>query len=189
MIARLNEHNKSILIEGLISDRILEFNKLFVMFKEFAPNSVIQLMDGKMILGYEHILFAVFNSLNGKQNNRMICEDLSLEILVYASAQRQIKNSIEIVGVKQDSKQLVLTAASTDIRELEKLRESILKIEGLHLDNSFLESKNHEILTSIKNIFNISDKEVESIHIKEDSDREVLEKLIIERMALLSVNV
>jgi len=184
LIRELLEYSQFVLIEGLTIDRGVEFDRLIHTLKAAAPNSLIQLMDGRGILGYDHVFFAVLNSLNARRSNRMICEDLTLEVIVYASAQRQIKNSVGLLGVKENSKQLVLAAISGDIEELRILKNSISEIEGLRL-----ESWNRERLTTVKKMFKVTDDEFRSISLKQVPAREVMEKLVIERMALLSVNV
>jgi len=188
MITQLPQHNQTLLIEGLISNDGIEFAELMERFREIAPSSTIQIMDGSKILGYDHILFAVLNALKAKQNGRMICDDLSLEILVYASAQRQISNSVEMLGVKGDVTQLVLVAVSKDGAELERLRESIPQIPTLDLDSSFLNYWSREKLDRLRRIFGISDAELRSIGLQESSEKELLEKLVIERMALLTLS-
>ena len=189
MIKELPEYDQFILIEGLTTDKTVEFERLMRRLKEEAPNSLIQLMDGRGIIGYDHVFFAVLNSLNARRNKRMICEDPSLEIIVYASAQRQIKSSVDMLGVKEDSRQLVLAAISKDRRELMRLKESIRKVEGLHLDDSFLSSWSQERLEKAKKMFRVSDAEFKSILLKDVPAREVMEKIVIEKMALLSLSV
>ena len=189
MLIQLQEHNKTLLIEGLVSTERVEFGRLMLMFSKYAPNSTIQIMDGEKVLGYDHVLFAVINAMHAYDEKRMICENLALEILVYASVQRQIKNSVEILGIKEDTRQLVLVAISEVDKELDKLKESIILTQGLRVDDSFLNSWNPEKLDSLKRTFKISDAEVESIRIGSSSNREILEKLVIEKMALLAVTV
>lgn len=189
MLIRLNEYGKMLLIEGLISTGKVEFNKLMRIFKEIAPSSIIQMMNGSVILGYDHVLFAVLNALKATNNNRMICDEAALEILVYASAQRQIKNSVEMLGVKEDTKHLILAAISESQTELERLKETISEIKDLTLDSSFLNSCDDEKLSWTKKIFRISAAELQSIRRVTFSEREALERLVVERIALLAVNV
>ena len=174
LIRELLEYSQFVLIEGLTIDRGVEFDRLIHTLKAAAPNSLIQLMDGRGILGYDHVFFAVLNSLNARRSNRMICEDLTLEVIVYASAQRQIKNSVGLLGVKENSKQLVLAAISGDIEELRILKNSISEIEGLRLDDSFLKSWNRERLTTVKKMFKVTDDEFRSISLKQVPAREVM---------------
>ncbi|MGQ9639546.1 MAG: KEOPS complex subunit Cgi121 [Candidatus Bathyarchaeia archaeon] len=166
----------------------IEFEGLVEKLKGVAPRSIVQVMDGDKILGYDHILFAVLNALNAREKGRTICEDPALEILVYASAQRQIRRAIHELGVRRDSRNLVLVAISDSVKELETLVREVAQIEGLRLNTSFLESWDKDKLEIIKKTFEISDSELESIRVKDNSERQAAEKIVIEKMALLSVS-
>lgn len=189
MIIQLQESNEKLLVKSLVSTEEVEFDVLMRRLREVAPSSVVQIMDGRNILGYDHVLFAVLNALNARRNKRMICEDLALEILVYASAQRQIKNSLKMLGVRRGSKHLAVVALSENRSELERLDGAIGEVEKLGPDTSFPNSWNKERLNSVKKAFKISDAEIEATRMRGLSEREVLEKLVIERMALLSISV
>ncbi|MEM3018028.1 MAG: KEOPS complex subunit Cgi121 [Candidatus Bathyarchaeia archaeon] len=189
MIRELHGYDRYVLIEGLTADKPIRFEQLMRRLREEAPNSLIQIMDGRGIVGFEHVFFAVLNSLKASRNNRMICDDLNLEIIVYASAQRQIKNGIEMLGVREDSKQLVLTAVSGDLGELLKLRDVVSGFKDLHRDSSVFTSWSQDRLDRAKRIFGVSDAEFESVQSKDLPANEILEKLVIEKMALLSISV
>ncbi|MBS7622644.1 hypothetical protein KEJ39_03095 [Candidatus Bathyarchaeota archaeon] len=189
MIREMQGYGRYVLIEGLTADKPIRFEELMRRLTVEAPNSLIQIMDGRGIVGYEHVFFAVLNSFKASRNRQMICEDLNLEIMVYASTQRQIKNGIEMLGVKGDSKQLVLAAVSEDPGELLKLQEAVSGFEDLHLDSSVLTSWSQDRLDRAKKIFGVSDEEFESVCLKDLPANEVLEKLVIEKMALLSISV
>ena len=189
LIKVLPEHNRTLLAEGFMGSERIAFKQLIKEIKDIAPQSTIQIMNGERIIGYDHVLFAVLNALSAKRNQRNICDDLSLEILVYASAQRQITNAVEILGVKEDTQQLVLVAISEDKRELDRLRERISQIKGLKSDDSFLESQNPERIDRLKETFKITNSEFESVRLKGRKNIEILEMLVIEKMALLAVSV
>jgi hypothetical protein len=96
---------------------------------------------------------------------------------------------VEILGVKEDTQQLVLVAISEDKRELDRLRERISQIKGLKSDDSFLESQNPERIDRLKETFKITNSEFESVRLKGRKNNEILERLVIEKMALLAVSV
>ncbi|MEM2982788.1 MAG: hypothetical protein QXH17_06445 [Candidatus Bathyarchaeia archaeon] len=72
---------------------------------------------------------------------------------------------------------------------MENIRREVGKIEGLRIDSSFLESWGEDKLDVVKRTFKISDSELEAIRIAEASKMYVAQKLVIEKMAILSVNV
>ena len=61
-----------------------------------------QLFDNRYIWGYRHLYSAIWHALNAKKNNRMISKTLSIEVLLYAAGQRQIKKAIALLGVKEN---------------------------------------------------------------------------------------
>ncbi|OGD54229.1 hypothetical protein A3K80_07825 [Candidatus Bathyarchaeota archaeon RBG_13_38_9] len=188
MIKSLDEYNKILLIEGLFSKKNIEYDQLKQTLERKSSDVVIQLLDGNRVLGRDHILFAVLNALKGKKNNKMISDNLPMEILVYASAQRQINRSIEISGVRKNSHRIVLVALSKSEKKLYSLLESISKMQDLSIDNSVFNLWNREMAGTIKTIFKISNSEFESIKRKNYSEKKIFEELIIEKMALLSLS-
>jgi len=188
MIKSLEEYDQIILIEGLFSKKNIEYDELMQTLERESSDIVIQLLDGYRVLGRDHILFAVLNALKGKKNNKMISDDLPMEILVYASAQRQINKSIEISGVRKNSRRIVLVALSKSEKKLNNLLEAISKIKDLSIDNSLFNLWNQEIAVTIKNIFKISNSEFESFKRTNYSEKKIFEELIIEKMALLSIS-
>lgn len=61
-----------------------------------------QLFDNRYVWGYRHLYSAIWHALNAKKNNRMISKTLSIEVLLYAAGQRQIKKAIALLGVKEN---------------------------------------------------------------------------------------
>ena len=188
MIKSLNEYNQIVMIEGLFSKKSKNYDELIKTLRRKSSILIIQLLDSKLILGYNHILFAVLNALKAKKNKKMISENLLMEILVYASAQRQINKSIDMLGVKKTSNRIVLVALSKSESRLHDLKNSILKMQDLSLDNSFFSIWNEEIAKKIRTIYKISKSEFNSVKRENYSDRKALEEIIIEKMALLSLS-
>jgi KEOPS complex subunit Cgi121 len=65
-----------------------------------------QLFDNRYIWGYRHLYSAVWHALNAEKNNRMISKTLSIEVLLYVAAQRQIRKAIDLLGVKETTKDI-----------------------------------------------------------------------------------
>ncbi|WP_455279962.1 KEOPS complex subunit Cgi121 [[Eubacterium] cellulosolvens] len=188
MIKSLDEYNQILLIEGLFSKKNIKYDELMQTLERESPKVIIQLLDGNRVLGYDHILFAVLNALKSKKNKKMISEDLPMEILVYASAQRQINKSIQILGVRKNSHRIVLVALSKSEKKLYDLLELISKMQDLSFDNSLFNMWDGERMETIKTIFKISNSEFESLKREDYSDKKIFEELIIEKMALLSIS-
>lgn len=63
-----------------------------------------QLFDNQYIWGFHHLYSAGWHALKACKNERMISKTLSIEVLLYAAAQRQIKKAIALLGVKKTTK-------------------------------------------------------------------------------------
>ena len=100
----------------------------------------------------------------------------------------QINRGIEMLGVRKTSNRIVLIALSKSEKRLHELKDSISKMQDLSIDNSFFNIWNSQIAKTIKTKFKISNSEFESVKRKDYSDRKILEELIIEKMALLSLS-
>lgn len=74
-----------------------------------------QLFDNRYIWGYRHLCSAIWHAFNAKKRERMISRTLSIEILLYAAGQRQIKKAIDLLGVKETMQDVVgLLIGETD---------------------------------------------------------------------------
>jgi len=63
-----------------------------------------QLLDNLYIWGFRHLYSAAWHALKAKKYDRMISKSLSIEVLLYAAGQRQIKKAFTLLGVKKTTK-------------------------------------------------------------------------------------
>ena len=64
-----------------------------------ANNIDVQLLDAAAIVNEEHIRSAVHHALRAKERKSMRSSALGMEILMYASGKRQIKDALAVTGV------------------------------------------------------------------------------------------
>lgn len=143
-----------------------------------------QLLNLEAVAGKEHVYFAILNVLHAFKLKKNISKNLGMELLLYASAQRQIKTAIERVGVKE-GRPVVLVAIGPDDKGVENFMVKASRFFEGKMENSGLEEWDKEKIKRLKEIFEISEEEMEALG--EDPPFEAVKKLIIERMALLSV--
>jgi len=106
-------------------------------------------------------------------------------VLLYASTQKQIRNAIEVMGVKPEQP-VVLIALNSSKDKLEKFFSQASKFFKKEIEDSIVEDWSEEKIQKIKEAFKISKEEVDALKVEGVSLPEILKKLIIERMALLS---
>jgi KEOPS complex subunit Cgi121 len=133
---------------------------------------VIQLLKADGIAGKKHVMQAVSQALIAFNRNDNVAQDLGLEICVRASAQRQISRALKILGIEEGK--IGICAVTVDCDE--KIMPQLHKIIG---------TKNNKVLDPnidvLKKLYKISNKEIKSAG--------TIERVLIERTALLSLEI
>lgn len=184
MIKELETFNSFLAIDGFRNVKIEDINKFFSAVRREVEDAHVQLFEAQLVAGWEHLYFAALNALNAFRNKTNISKNLAVETLLYASAQRQIEKAVELLGIKPESSQVAVLI----IAETKQMAASSLKVVSRltmgELDDSVLEITNEKV-KSIRELFGISDLELETMLEKEASEKKVLIDLVIEHMALL----
>ena len=132
----------------------------------------LQAIDSKNLLCREHLEYAIEYAERAFKRNQNISKDFLIEIVVRASAQRQIKKAFEIFGLKNSCEIAIFG---------EKIPEKLLK----EYKCEEIEIKTDEKrCRRVKKIFNVDDKEIMTRNL---SVKEALLNIIKERMALSSI--
>lgn len=140
----------------------------------------MQLMDAKAVAGWEHIKTAAKLAAISFNRGRNLARSPSTEILLYASAERQIKVAIEKVGVGPGSRAWVLLAVS-DPERLDGCL-GLFHTYGTADDGviGMVPSKR----AHLTRIFGISSEELSLAKVIHGDLDSALKSLVIERVAL-----
>ncbi len=112
----------------------------------FSLKLPFQIFNADLIATKKHIIHAK----NQAKSKKPITNSFWMEILVRASAQRQISNAIKIIGVKPNGKKSNICIVCEDEETLNKL----LNLIGGEIDDSVLELTQSKI-EIIKRTYNI----------------------------------
>ena len=178
------ETEERIVIVGFRNVQLKGINGFLEQFKEENMGAAVQFFDAKYVAGPQHLYFAALHAINAFNKNITISHNLAVEALIYASAQRQIKKAVQMLGIKEDSSEL---AALIIIKEGHEKSDCLSQVTEMVLgerDDTVLELTDKKV-KEIKKVFSISDLEVEAKLKKEGLEKEALTDLVIERMALL----
>ena len=178
------ETNDRILVAGFRHVQIEDINKFLEHFRKENIGAEVQFFDAKYVAGHQHMYFAALHALNSFDKNEAISNNLSVEALLYASAQRQIKKAVQMLGIKQNSSELAALIMTDKGNNKTDVLSQIHEIVSGEQDDSVLELTDEKV-ENIKKVFGISDLEVEAKLKKEGLKKEALTDLVIERMALL----
>ncbi|HDM25092.1 MAG TPA: hypothetical protein ENG24_00640, partial [Thermoplasmatales archaeon] len=70
-------------------------------------NVAIQVVDANLVYSFNHLYSAAQHAIRAMRRGTNSMKSLAMEILLYAAGERQIKNAIEKIGVKENSKSFV----------------------------------------------------------------------------------
>ena len=185
MLKQIEEFGKHVEIAGFRNVRIKDIAEfLKKVGKEKPPNLEIQFFNAKFVATWQHLYFAAINALTAFENKENISKSLAMESLLYASAQRQIRKAMKLLGVKPNSSEiavLIIGEKPESARSALSLISELVKAES---DDTILELSK-EKTAGIRKIFAISDVERDTI-MKKDDLHKTLTDLVIEKMALLA---
>ncbi|MFX0097819.1 MAG: KEOPS complex subunit Cgi121 [Candidatus Hodarchaeota archaeon] len=163
------------------------FQELEQLSKEL--NVVFQVFNADYIATWEHLFFAAFHALKAFEQGRNISDKMGVEILLYASAQRQIGIALEIAGIKPDTRHIALLTIGDLERVVEMGMTRIIKFMKGSEKNELLDIQNEEKFSDLCKIFNIGEKELAAVIVsKKWKDRvQGLKRIVLDRSALLAV--
>lgn len=184
MTGKPAEPNEHITIVGFSNVKLENINTFLEQFRKENKNAPIQFFDAKHVAGPQHLYFAALNALNAFEKKTNISNNLAVEALLYASAQRQITKAVKMLGIKQDSSEVAALIMTENRHKKIGYLRLVTKIITGKRDDSVLELTDKKI-ENIKKLFKISDIEFEAKLEKEGLEKEALTDLVIERMALL----
>lgn len=133
---------------------------------------IAQALDARLVVSERHIQFAAEKALSALSDGRNIANDPGMEIMRYASGERQIERALAM-GVSDQTGRIALVMARVDGRgEWPDDRELCQIIEPDGESGLFDPG-------AVKDIFNISSQELQAV------GEERMEDLVIERVALV----
>ncbi|MEF8848402.1 MAG: KEOPS complex subunit Cgi121 [Candidatus Thermoplasmatota archaeon] len=139
-----------------------------------------QVFDGEMIYGENHLISAYEHAKRAIKQDENTCNSLAMEILLYASGERQLKQAIPKMGIKKNSGKIVFIFFNKKIGKKtmfdESLLDSITETFSLKRDDKIIEG---DINTLRK--FGIEKKETSTVSENEYGD------LILERVAMVDL--
>jgi tRNA threonylcarbamoyladenosine modification (KEOPS) complex Cgi121 subunit len=150
---------------------------------ETSQNTWIQFFNADLVATWQHLYFAVLNALLAFKNERNISKSVSMETMLYASAQRQIRKAIQLMGVKRDSANVAVVIIGESSESVKALLAAVSKRVGAEPDDAVLEILNEKV-EGIRAAFGIIETELKTV-MEKNNGEDALVNLVIERIALL----
>lgn len=186
MLKHIEEFGEHVAITGFKNVKINDVEEFFkITRKEKLLHVEIQFFDVRLLATWQHLYFAVLDALTAFQNGENISKSIAMEIMIYASTQRQIRKSMEFIGIKPTTSNMAVLIIGKKIENVKSALSSVLKHVNAQMDDTVLEISK-EKATLIQKAFGISDIERKTMAKRNNLDK-ALTDLIIERMALLVI--
>ncbi len=178
------EFNRYVEITGyrnIAFEKVEEFLK--ANRKQTLKEVDIQFFEADLVATEQHLYFAVLNALRAFKDKTNISKSLAMETMLYASAQRQIQKSINLIGIKPETKNMAITIIGKKPKQIELLLQDLSICVGSQPNQTTLSITNDKKEKILK-VFKITKAEIETL--KECDLEEAIVDLVIERVALLS---
>lgn len=148
---------------------------------------VVQFMRPDFIAGVEHLLSASENAVNAWNGEYMISRNLDIEVVLYASAQRQIDQAFEDMGTIDGLETVALVAIGDSSDEIERCIALAQRNVGRSKDPPFQMSKKR--FKRICEHFNIPDTELDAIASSTSlqSRYDALKKAVVSRVSMVAL--
>lgn len=180
--------NRVISILGFQDIKILDVNGFLEGLKDQIHPITVQIFDADRVAGPGHLFFAYLNAKKAHEQERRISDNLEMEILLYASGQRQIVKAIDIIGVQPHTSSLAVLLSGSSEKELIEAEQLLsAAICGIRNDG-VMAVEGREKLRKLQQIYKITQLEMEAMLENGDTITEVMTWLIVERVALLTLN-
>ncbi len=185
MIKRVEEYAKYVGITGFRNVKPEKPDQLLKMIRgKNRADVAVQFFDADLVATWKHLYFAVLDALTAFNTKRNISKSLVVEVMLYASAQRQIRKAIELLGVKPDCANVAVVIVTETRGVVEAALQLISEGFSCKPDEHVLELSPAK-MQNIRTAFAITDQELAVVTKKGDSNRALVD-IVVERAALLS---
>ncbi|MEM2202313.1 MAG: KEOPS complex subunit Cgi121 [Candidatus Bathyarchaeia archaeon] len=185
MLKHLEEFDMYVAIAGFRDVKITNVEVFLETVRRcLAKNVEAQFFDAGLVATWQHLYFAALNALNAFKNGINISKNLAVEMLLYVSAQRQIRKAVGFIGVKPNCEAVAVLVVGKKAEDVKIALQVISKIVGGYRDDTVMELLQEKIET-VRKAFNISDMELGAV-MRGNNLEQALVNLVIERVALLA---
>ena len=161
--------------KGKIQDINSFLKKIITLSSRY--DMVIQVVNADFVYGKDHLFSAVEHTIRSFKNRMNSLNSLSLEMLLYASGERQIQKAIEKIGIKKGNQKIAFIFITEDDRKiLDAEVEHVLSSLNLKRDDKVLEGG----VDTLKR-FGITEDELSTIPESKYGD------LLLEKVALVDI--
>jgi tRNA threonylcarbamoyladenosine modification (KEOPS) complex Cgi121 subunit len=154
--------------------------------QEKYPDVSVQFADMIKVPGSRYLFLATLNALKSFLS-KPISKSLGMEILLYVAANRQISEAIRLVGITPTTEKITAVLVGRTEQEALGAAELLSVIIRQKGSDVLIDSWSNERIRNVRAIFEIGSKELKATLRENETKTQAVERLAIERSALLSI--
>ena len=155
--------------------------------QEKFPDISVQLVDLDKVAGSRYLLLATFNALKSFRSKQPIARSLSMEILLYVAANRQIDEALKNVGVTAKTRKVAAIIVSKSREQVLNAAGALREILKKEESDQLVDEWDKERIEHVRSALGIGDKEIRATLRKNEDPAKAVERLAIERSAMLTI--
>jgi tRNA threonylcarbamoyladenosine modification (KEOPS) complex Cgi121 subunit len=160
--------------------------QLFQNIAQRYPNIGVQLVDLDRVPGRRYLMLATVNAAMSFRSGRPIAKTLSMEILLFIAGEKQINVALKKIGVVPQTRRIIAVAVGEGGDEFRAAINFIENAFGKEANDGLTEDWPAERVSSVRSGYNIAEPELKAVTRKGEALTSVIERLAIERSALVA---
>jgi len=186
LLLSIPEFSKQIWISGL-HGRPEDVDSVIKNIEVKYPKVGVQLVDLDRVPGSQYLCAAILNALKSFNSRNPIARSLAMETLLFIAANRQINEAVKTVGVSKDTRRTAAIVISASAEESTAAGNFLSEILNLSCDDSLLDTWPEVRISAVRQTFNIGSEELKATKRENEPLVAAIERLAIERSALLTI--
>ena len=154
---------------------------------EKYPEVSVQCVDLDMVPGSHYLLLATVNALKSYRSKQPIAKSLGMELLLYISGNGQINEALTRVGITPETNRTAALAVGSSSNHVSAAGTYLEQALGQHGRDDLVDDWPRSRIENVRSRFEIGDKELKAIIRTKEPITSAIERLAIERSAMLAL--
>jgi tRNA threonylcarbamoyladenosine modification (KEOPS) complex Cgi121 subunit len=186
VLFEIAEFGKQVLISSF-DGKPPNIDHVLQCISEKFPGACVQFVDLDKVAGSRYLLVATHNALKSFNSKHPISRSLGMEILLYASGSRQIVESLERAGVNSKTERIAAVIVGSSVNEVTAIGAYLAETMQQKGSDALLDDWSQMRTRNVRAALNIRDEELNATLREGEEPIRGIERLAIERSALLAV--
>lgn len=153
---------------------------------EECPEVSVQLVDLDRVPGRRYLTLATVNAAKSFNSRQPIAKTLSMELLLYIAGEKQINEALRRVGITPETHRVAAIAVGDSTNAVLAAAGVLKETLGQDDDDQLLDDWSQLRVENVRSGFDIGAKELKAIVKKGESVHVALDRVAVERSAMLA---